>query len=79
MAIIEIRVDDPGQSEEIEIVRMLVEDGDEVEEGDVVAEVATDKANADVVAPASGTIRGTPVAEGSFVEPDAVLIRLETN
>ena len=44
--------------EEGTIVSWLVSDGDHVEEGQAILEVETDKANAELEAPATGFIKG---------------------
>jgi len=43
--------------EEGEIIRWLKKEGERVEEGEPLLEVATDKANMEVEAPASGFLR----------------------
>ena len=48
---IEIRIEDPGDTVEVEVVELSVAQGATVSEGDVLLEVATDKANMDIVAP----------------------------
>lgn len=50
--------------------------GDSVEEGDVVAEVETDKAIAEVPAPASGTVVGIDVELGETILVGATILRL---
>lgn len=50
-----------------EIVDWLVAEGDEVEEGDSVAEVQNDKSVEELAAPVSGTIQSIEVEAGSLV------------
>ncbi len=78
MARIEVRLEEPDAGEELEIVEVSVALGANVAEGDELIEVATDKANMVVSAPAAGTVAELPVAEGDVVAPDAVLIVLES-
>jgi pyruvate/2-oxoglutarate dehydrogenase complex dihydrolipoamide acyltransferase (E2) component len=43
----------------------------------VLAEIATDKANIDVAAPAGGTVAEVLVAEGDVLEATEVLMRID--
>ena len=53
--------------EEANIIRWLVEEGDEVEKGDVVLEIDTDKTSFEIESPADGTIRNLSVEAGETV------------
>ena len=72
---IDIKLPDVGDEdiEDVTINRWLVKEGDEVSEGDVLLEVATDKVDTEVEATASGTILKLNYGEGELVEIDAVL------
>ena len=59
------------------ITEWYVEVGDEVLEGDVIAEVETEKVNGEVEAPASGTISEIAIAAGETAEVGTVLARVE--
>ncbi len=61
---------------EAEIVQWHVKPGDRVSEGDVVADVMTDKANVEVPAPTSGTVLRTTGEPGDTVAVGAELIAL---
>src|SRR5512142_2665099 len=50
-----------------EIVRWIKHNGDEVEQGDPIAEVTTDKVNMEVEAPATGILDGLRFQEGDTV------------
>ena len=75
---LEVKIADPQGFDEVEVVRVEVGVGDTVAEGDVLLEVATDKANMDVESPASGTVTEILVAEDEIIATDAVLLVLET-
>ena len=62
---------------EIEVLEVYVEVGETVAEGDALLQVATDKANVDVPAPAAGTIAEILVADGDTVAANAVLARID--
>jgi len=53
--------------EEATIVRWIVKDGEQVEYGDPLCEVTTDKVNMEVEAPANGILGGIRYAEGETV------------
>ncbi|HEV2741919.1 MAG TPA: dihydrolipoamide acetyltransferase family protein [Rubrobacter sp.] len=59
--------------EEANILRWMVEEGAEVEKGDPVIEIDTDKVSYEVEANADGVIRGLRVAEGQTVPVGATL------
>lgn len=63
---------------EAEIVEWHVQPGDSVTEGDIIADVMTDKANVEVPAPVSGTVLRTSGAPGDLVAVGAELAAFET-
>lgn len=75
---IEIRIEEPGDTVEVEVIELSVAQGATVAEGDVLLEIATDKANMDIVAPAAGTIAELHVAEGDIVPVEQLLAVLVT-
>jgi pyruvate/2-oxoglutarate dehydrogenase complex dihydrolipoamide acyltransferase (E2) component len=75
---IEVRIEDPGDTVEVEVIAVLVEQGATVAKGDPLLEVATDKANADIDAPADGTVDELLVAEGDIVHVSEPLVILTT-
>jgi pyruvate/2-oxoglutarate dehydrogenase complex dihydrolipoamide acyltransferase (E2) component len=74
---VDVHVPDAEEGAEIEVVALNVEPGATVAEGDVLAEIATDKANVDVLAPAGGTVTEVLVAEGDVLEATSVLLRID--
>jgi pyruvate dehydrogenase E2 component (dihydrolipoamide acetyltransferase) len=74
---VEVHVPDAEEGAEVEVVALHVEAGATVAEGDVLAEIATDKANVDVLAPAGGTIAELLVAEGDVLEATQVLMLID--
>jgi pyruvate dehydrogenase E2 component (dihydrolipoamide acetyltransferase) len=59
--------------EEGQLVRWLKNEGDEVAEGDVLAEIETDKATMELVARGSGTLRGVKLKEGETAPVGTVI------
>jgi 2-oxoglutarate dehydrogenase E2 component (dihydrolipoamide succinyltransferase) len=71
---VELKLPDLGEGiEDATISRWLVKEGDEVKEGDVVLEVATDKVDTEVPAPAGGKLLKVNFGEGSLVPVGSVL------
>jgi len=60
-----------------EIVGWLVAEGDEVEEGDSVAEVQNDKSVEEIAAPVTGTIEDILVEEGTLVNVDQPIMVID--
>lgn len=74
---IEVRLPDLGEGvEDATISRWLVQEGDEVSEGDALLEVATDKVDTEVPSPAAGKVLKINHGEGDLVSLDAVLLVL---
>jgi pyruvate dehydrogenase E2 component (dihydrolipoyllysine-residue acetyltransferase) len=59
------------------ITRWLKAVGDRVEAGEVVCEVETEKVNAEVEAPATGTLRAILADPGAVVDVGAPIARIE--
>jgi pyruvate/2-oxoglutarate dehydrogenase complex dihydrolipoamide acyltransferase (E2) component len=70
---IDIRIEDPGDSAQIEVLVLRVAAGDQVKKGSVLLEVATDKANVEIEAPADGVVEKLLVAKGDVVKVDRLL------
>jgi 2-oxoisovalerate dehydrogenase E2 component (dihydrolipoyl transacylase) len=62
---------------EAEIVEWHVKPGDTVSEGDIIADVMTDKANVEVPAPVTGTVLRTSGTPGDMVAVGAELIAFD--
>jgi pyruvate/2-oxoglutarate dehydrogenase complex dihydrolipoamide acyltransferase (E2) component len=76
--LVEIKVDDPGNTEEVEVIELHVAEGQSVSTGEPLLEIATDKANMELEAPADGTIEVLHVAEGDIVPATTVFALLRT-
>jgi pyruvate dehydrogenase E2 component (dihydrolipoamide acetyltransferase) len=76
--LIEVKIDDPGDTVEVEVIALMVAVGDSVTKGTALMEVATDKANTDIESPADGVIEAINVGEGDIIEVDKILAVLRT-
>ena len=74
---VEVKIDDPGDFEEVEVIQVAVSVGDTVAVGDVLLEIATDKANMDITAPSAGAVGEILVAEGDIIPVDRILVVLD--
>jgi len=68
----EIKVADADPGEEVEVVQLNVEVGAAVKAGDALMEIASDKANMDLLSPADGVVAELNVAEFDIVKADTV-------
>jgi len=74
---IEVKVPDIGDFDEVEVIDVLVSEGDSVEGEDGLITLETDKAAMDVPAPKSGKIASLKVAAGDKVSEGTVIALLE--
>ena len=76
---VEVKIPDPGDTEEVEVVEISVEPGASVKKGDPLLEMATDKANEDLEAPQDGVVQEILVSEGDIVPVDQVFVIIEAS
>src|SRR5690554_379354 len=69
----EIRVPDLGGADEVEIIEIIVSEGDTVEEEDSILTVESDKATVELPAPAAGKITKLTVKVGDKVKEGDVV------
>jgi sugar O-acyltransferase (sialic acid O-acetyltransferase NeuD family) len=65
-----------ANEDQVLVVRVHVADGDRVDADDLMLEVETTKATAEVVAPAAGTVADLEVSEGELVDVGVAFCRL---
>ncbi len=76
---LEFEFPDTGEGvTEGKFLKWLIEEGDSIEEDEVVAEVETDKAVVDIPAPADGEVKDLKVEPGDNVEVGEVIMEMET-
>jgi pyruvate/2-oxoglutarate dehydrogenase complex dihydrolipoamide acyltransferase (E2) component len=75
---VEIVIEDPGNTEEVEVAAVMVSVGDAVEAGQALLEVETDKANMELEAPVAGTVAEILVEEGAIVPVAQIFMVLTT-
>ena len=78
MARIEIKVPDFAEgAKSIKLRQWLVRIGDDVKDGEVVAEASTDKINVEIESPAGGKIVSLLAEEGDKVEVGQTIAEIE--
>lgn len=66
--LVDVVMPDLQGAEEIVIGAWLKKEGDHVDEGETIVEARTDKVNAEIPSPVSGTVEALLVKEGEPVE-----------
>jgi pyruvate/2-oxoglutarate dehydrogenase complex dihydrolipoamide acyltransferase (E2) component len=74
---IEIKVPDIGDFENVDVIEVLVNEGDEIKEDDPLVTLETDKAAMDVPATEAGKIKEMKIAAGDKVSKGSVILTLE--
>ena len=75
--IIDIKVPDIGDFDEVEIIEVLVQAGDSINEEDSLITVESDKASMEIPSPNSGTVKEVLVKVGGKVSEGSLIIKLE--
>lgn len=75
--LIEIKVPDIGDFEDVEIIEVLVAEGDHIDENQEVITVESDKAMMEIPATASGVIKEMKVAVGDRVSEGTIIALME--
>lgn len=79
MVLTDVHIPKMGMSTvEVDIVAVHVQPGDTVESATIVIEIQSEKANYEVEAGHSGTVREVLVAEGDIANVGDVIARIET-
>ncbi len=74
-----IMIPDLSGATDVDVVEVLVKDGDSVEEGDSLIVLETDKASMEVPAPKAGTVVSMKINEGDTVNEGDLLLELEVS
>jgi pyruvate/2-oxoglutarate dehydrogenase complex dihydrolipoamide acyltransferase (E2) component len=74
-----VEAKEPAVVAQAAVSDLYFEEGDEIEEGDVLAVLFNDHGTCEIVAPASGVLISLPYNEGDTVTSEAVLAKIETD
>ena len=72
------RLGSSDEGDEVRILRWLKEKGAQVQKGEALLEVETDKVNVEIESPADGSLGQINAAEGDFVKFGAVVAVIES-
>ncbi|WP_290703297.1 pyruvate dehydrogenase complex dihydrolipoyllysine-residue acetyltransferase [Amphritea sp.] len=73
----DVMVPDLSGATDVDVVEVLVKDGDTVEEGDSLIVLETDKASMEVPAPKGGVVKSMKIKDGDQVNEGQLLMQLE--
>ncbi len=75
--VIEVKVPDIGEADEVEIIEVLVSEGDEISKEDGLITLETDKATMDVPSPEAGVVESLEVSVGDKVKEGSLILKLK--
>ena len=75
--LIDIRVPDIGDFQDVDVIEVLVQPGDAIKEEDPLITLESDKASMDVPAPTGGVVREVKIAVGDRVSEGSLILVLE--
>lgn len=75
--VIEVAVPDIGEDGEVDVIEVLVSEGDEIAKEDGLITLETDKATMDVPSPEAGVVKSVAVKTGDKVKEGSLVITLE--
>ena len=78
MAVIEVKVPDIGDFNDVPVIEVFVKAGDTVKAEDSLVTLESDKATMDVPSPSGGTVKEVKVKVGDKVSEGSVVLTLET-
>ena len=78
MSVIEVRIPDIGDFQDVEIIEILVKPGDSVEAETSMIALESDKATMDVPAPQAGVVAELLVKVGDRVSEGSSILKMET-
>ena len=77
--IVEIKVPDIGDFQDVDVIEVLVNPGDSIQPEDSLISVESDKATMEIPAPQGGTVKELLVAVGDKVSEGSPILMLETS
>lgn len=77
-SVMEVKVPDLGGDSDVEVIEILVAEGDNVAEEDGLVTLESDKAAMDVPSPASGKVKSISLKVGDKVNEGSLILELET-
>jgi len=79
MSTIEVHVPDIGDFDSVEIIEVLVAEGEQIAEEDSLITVESDKASMEIPSPVNGTVKSLKVKVGDSISQGSLLMEVETD
>ena len=79
MSLVEVRVPDIGDFQDVDVVEVLVKPGDSVEKESSLITLETDKATMEIPSPAAGRVKELRLKVGDKVSKDSTILLLEAS
>ena len=77
--LIEVKVPDIGDFDEVDVIEVLVSEGDRIEEDQSLITVESDKASMEIPSSAAGIVKSLKVSVGDKVSEGVVLLEFEAD
>src|SRR5690606_9810131 len=77
MSQLEIKIPDIGDFSEVDVIEVLVAEGDTVQAEQSLITVESDKASMEIPSPSAGTVKSIKVSVGDKVREGSVILELE--
>ena len=74
----QILVPDVGEAEDVEVIEVLVSEGDSINADDSVVVLESDKASMEIPSPMAGVVKSIAVKEGDTVDEGSLILELDT-
>jgi len=79
MSVITINVPDIGDFQDVEVIEVLVSNGDEINEEDSLISVESDKASMEIPSPQGGVVKSITVKVGDLVSEGSAILEMEVS
>lgn len=79
MSTVEVRVPDIGDFDSVDIIEVLVAEGDQINEEDSLITVESDKASMEIPSPVSGTVKSIKVSVGDAISQGTLILEVESS
>src|SRR5690625_7683947 len=76
--IVEIKVPDIGDADEVDVIEVLVAENDQIEAEQSLITVESDKASMEIPSPQAGVVKSVAVKVGDKVSEGTVILHLES-
>jgi dihydrolipoamide dehydrogenase len=79
VSIVEVRVPDMGDSQDVSVVEVLIAKGAQIRVDDPLITLESDKASMDVPSPVSGVVESVEIRKGDLVSAGALIARVQAS